>query len=108
MTTMLLADGGAEVTRIEPPDGDPFSSQSGYRVWNRGKRSAQLDLTSDEDQAAFTRLAANADVVVESFSPGTTERLGIGHEALSEMNPRLITCSISGYGRHAKHRDRPG
>src|SRR5439155_10630842 len=77
MTTMLLADNGAQVTRIEPPDGDPFAAQTGYRVWHRGKRSARLDLRSDAGRRAFLDLAAGADVVVESFSPGTTGRLGI-------------------------------
>jgi crotonobetainyl-CoA:carnitine CoA-transferase CaiB-like acyl-CoA transferase len=108
MTTMLLADCGAVVTRIESPNGDPFSSQPGYRVWNRGKRSAQLDLASDQGRASFLGLASGADVVVESFSPGTTERLGIDHRVLSESNPRLITCSITGYGSHSRYRDRPG
>ena len=108
MTTMLLVDNGAQVTKIEPPDGDPFASQSGYRVWQRGKRSARLDLRSDDGRRAFRGLVAGADVVVESFAPGTSERLGVAHSTLSEVNPRVITCSITGYGRHARHRDRPG
>src|SRR2546430_9444670 len=108
MTTMLLADNGAQVTRIEPPDGDPFASQSGYRVWQRGKRSARLDLRSDDGRRAFRALASGADVVVESFAPGTSERLGVDHATVSEVNPREITCSITGYRRHRRHRDRPG
>jgi crotonobetainyl-CoA:carnitine CoA-transferase CaiB-like acyl-CoA transferase len=108
MTTMLLVDNGAQVTRIEPPEGDPFSDQSGYRVWNRGKRSARLDLRSDAGREVFLALAATADIVVDSFSPGTTTRLGIDHETLSALNPRVITCSITAYGDHEKHRDRPG
>jgi crotonobetainyl-CoA:carnitine CoA-transferase CaiB-like acyl-CoA transferase len=108
MTTMLLADNGAQVTRIEPPGGDPFGGQSGYRVWNRGKRSAHLDLRTPDGRDAFRRLVATADVVVDSFAPGTTERLGIDHTTLSTLNPRVITCSISGYGDHPHHRDRPG
>src|SRR2546430_4466053 len=108
MTTMLLADNGAQVTRIEPPDGDPFASQSGYRVWQRGKQSARLDLRSDDGRRAFRALASGADVVVESFAPGTSERLGVDHPTVSEVNPRVITCSITGYGRHRRHRDRPG
>jgi crotonobetainyl-CoA:carnitine CoA-transferase CaiB-like acyl-CoA transferase len=107
MTTMLLVDNGAEVTRIEPPDGDPFRGQSGYRVWNRGKRSARLDLRSEEGLEAFLALAARADVVVDSFSPGTTAKLGIDHESLTRRNGRVITCSITGYGEHKDHRDRP-
>jgi len=108
MTTMFLADNGAEVIRIEPPTGDPFAQQTGYRVWNRGKRSVRLDLQSDEGRGQFDRLAQTADVVVDSFSLGTTERLGIDHEALSALNPRIITCSITAYGEHNVHRDRPG
>lgn len=107
MTTMLLADNGAAVTRIEPPSGDPFSSQTGYRVWNRGKRRAHLDLRSDEGRRAFLALAERADVVVESFSPGTTSTLGIDHATLAATNPGLITCSITGYGRTHRLRDRP-
>ena len=65
MATMLLADHGADVVRIEPPGGDPFRSQLGYRAWNRGKRSAVLDLKAPEDLATFRKLAARADVLVE-------------------------------------------
>jgi crotonobetainyl-CoA:carnitine CoA-transferase CaiB-like acyl-CoA transferase len=108
MTTMLLSDNGAQVTRIERPDGDPFSDQSGYRVWNRGKRSAHLDLHSDEGREGFLALAGAADLVVDAFSPGVMHRLGIDHDSLIQINPRLITCSITGYGEHGQHRDRPG
>jgi crotonobetainyl-CoA:carnitine CoA-transferase CaiB-like acyl-CoA transferase len=108
MTTMLLADNGAAVTRVEPPEGDPFRHQSGYRVWHRGKRSARIDLRSDEGHEAVMRLVAGADVVVDSFSPGTMASLGLDHDSLQAVNPRAITCSITGYGDHPEHRDRPG
>ena len=108
MTTMFLADNGADVIRIAPPSGDPFADQTGYRVWNRGKRSAVLDLHAEEGRREFLALAAQSDIVIDSFSPGTTKRLGIDHEALDRVNPRLITCSITGYGEHPAHRDRPG
>ncbi len=108
MTTMLLADNGADVIRIERPQGDPFTDQSGYRVWNRGKRSAVLDLTSDEGHSTFAALVAQADVVVESFSPGTMQRLHLEHAELAKLNPRIITCSITAYGSHPGHRQRPG
>jgi crotonobetainyl-CoA:carnitine CoA-transferase CaiB-like acyl-CoA transferase len=108
MTTMFLADNGADVIRIEPPLGDPFAQQTGYRVWNRGKRSALLDLRSSEGRQHFDALVRASDVVVDSFSLGTTERLGIDHDALSSLNPAIITCSITGYGDHPAHRDRPG
>ena len=68
---MFLADNGAEVIRVEPPDGDPLAYEPGDLVWNRGKRSAVFDLDQDDDKQAFLALAARADVLVESFSPGT-------------------------------------
>ena len=108
MTTMFLADNGADVVRIESPRGDPFAQQTGYRVWNRGKRSACLDLGSDEGRRQFDELARTSDVVVDSFSVGTMTRLGIDHAALSERNPGIITCSITAYGEHSGHRARPG
>jgi crotonobetainyl-CoA:carnitine CoA-transferase CaiB-like acyl-CoA transferase len=108
MTTMFLADNGADVIRIEPPQGDPFAQQTGYRVWNRGKRSACIDLWSSEGRKQFDELVLTSDVVVDSFSWGTTTRLGIDHDALSGLNPGIVTCSITGYGEHPVHRDRPG
>jgi crotonobetainyl-CoA:carnitine CoA-transferase CaiB-like acyl-CoA transferase len=108
MATMLLADQGAAVTKIEPPSGDPFSGLSGYAVWQRGKRNAQLDLGDGDDRVTFLRLVAGADVVVESFAPGTTERLGIDYDTLRAVNPRLVYCSITGYGSDGPLADRPG
>lgn len=107
MAAMLLADQGAKVTRIEAPGGDPFSGELGYKVWNRGKRSAVLDLKDADDKAAFLKLVAKADVLIESFSPGTTQKLGIDFDAMKEVNPGLVYCSITGYGRGTKHSDRP-
>jgi crotonobetainyl-CoA:carnitine CoA-transferase CaiB-like acyl-CoA transferase len=107
IATMLLGDHGAQVTRIERPEGDPFRSQLGYKAWNRGKRSAVLNLKDAADRETFLRLAARADVLVESFRPGVTTRLGIDYAALSRLNPRLIYCSITGYGRDNPHSDRP-
>jgi len=105
---MLLCDNGAAVTKIEPPGGDPFRQLlSGYRAWNRGKRSAILNLKETSDRARLIALASGADVFLESFSPGVTQRLGIDYATLSAHNPRLIYCSITGYGPHRKHRDRP-
>jgi crotonobetainyl-CoA:carnitine CoA-transferase CaiB-like acyl-CoA transferase len=104
---MLLGDHGAEVTKIEPPGGDPFRFLSGYPVWGRGKRSATLDLRSAEGLDTFLALAREADIVLESFSPGTTRRLGINYEVLAEQNSRLIYCSITGYGSSGKHAERP-
>ena len=107
IASMILVDNGADVTRIEPPEGDPFAVQSGYRVWHRGKRSARLDLHSDSDRSVFFALATQADIVLDSFSPGTMSALGIDHTQLSARNPRVITCSITGYGEEGRDRDRP-
>ncbi len=108
MTTMMLSDHGADVTKIEPPGGDPFANQLGYKVWQRGKRSAVLDLTAADDKAAFLALAAHADILVESFTPGTTEKLHIDYDTLSKLNPRLIYVSITAYGSDTKDAHRPG
>ena len=108
MATMLLADHGAQVTKIEPPGGDPTRTQLGYRVWQRGKRSAVLDLKEPADLKSFLALAAHADVLVESYAPGVTTKLGIDYATLAKANPRLIYCSITGYGRNNRHSDRPG
>lgn len=107
MTTMVMADNGADVIKIEPPQGDPHRNQLGYRAWQRGKRSAVLNLKDEADKADFLALVKTADVLVESFAPGVTARLGIDHEALAQINPRLVYCSITGYGRDNKHADRP-
>jgi crotonobetainyl-CoA:carnitine CoA-transferase CaiB-like acyl-CoA transferase len=108
MTAMLLADHGAEVTKIEPPGGDPFRSLLGYKVWQRGKRSAILDLKATADREVFLALAAGADVLVESFAPGVANRLEIGHDTLSAINRRIITVAITAYGDHPGHAGRPG
>ncbi|MEY2424658.1 MAG: hypothetical protein QOI61_230, partial [Actinomycetota bacterium] len=107
MVTMFLADHGADVTRIERPGGAPFYEPEAYTVWNRGKRSAELDLTSSADRDVFLALVDGADVVVETFTPGTAEKLGIGYDVLSARNPRLVYCSITGYGQGTKDQHRP-
>jgi crotonobetainyl-CoA:carnitine CoA-transferase CaiB-like acyl-CoA transferase len=94
---LLLAEHGAEVVKVEPPGGDPFRTYEGYRCWNRSRRSVVLDLTSEEGRAHFRRLAAGADVVVESFRPGVAQRLGFGYEQLRAIDPRLILVSCPGY-----------
>ena len=108
MATMMLADHGAEVTRIERPGGDPFRSQIGYRGWNRGKQSAVLDLRDEEDRSVLLSLLRHADVFVESMPPGRSAEWGLDFETLSALNPELIQCSITGYGRDNPHADRPG
>ena len=108
MAAMLLADQGAQVTKIEPPGGDPFRRLSGYRVWNRGKRSAVLDFEDPADRERLMALAERADVLLESFAPGTLERLGLDYATLAARNPRLVFCSITAYGRGTADEQRPG
>src|SRR5690348_13459941 len=105
---MLLADHGADVVKVEPPGGDPLRGSPGYDTWLRGRRSAELDLRKDADRDAFLGLARDADVLLESFAPGVTGRLGIAPETLLELNPRLVYCSITAYGSRTSFRDRPG
>lgn len=115
--TMLLADLGADVVKIERPGcGDdarafgPFlpSGESAYFAGiNRGKRSIVLDLKHEVDRETFLKLVAQADVVVENFRPGTMEGLGVGVEKLRAINPRLVYTSVSGFGRTGPYRRRP-
>ena len=95
---MMLADFGADVVKVEPPGGDPYRKMAGAVQWHRGKRSVVLDLKDPRHQAEAQRLAAHADILIESFRPGVADRLALGYAALRERNPRLIYCSISGFG----------
>src|SRR6476620_2605085 len=89
---MLLAEQGADVVKVEPPGGDPFRAYSGYAVWNRSRRSVTVDLKRPEGRAAMLHLIDDADVLVETFRPGVTERLGIGYDAGHARNERLVYC----------------
>ena len=115
--TMVLADLGADVVKVEeprmgdymrdfPPRGNGMSGR--YLTVNRNKRSVTVDLKDDRERERFLRMAALADVVVESFRPGVMERLGVGYDALRERNEGIILCSISGYGQTGPYRDRAG
>ncbi len=105
---LLLAEQGADVIKVEPPGGDPFREYSGYAVWNRSRRSITVDLKRHEGADAFRRLAADADVIVETFSPGVTDRLGIGYDAIHEINPRLVYLSCPAYPTGHRLAQRPG
>ena len=105
---LLLAELGADVVKIEPPGGDPFRRQPGYHVWNRSRRSVVLDLKAEEGRDVFLRLCEPADVLVETFSPGTMERLGLSYDALSERFPRMVYCSAAAYPPGHRFADRPG
>jgi formyl-CoA transferase/CoA:oxalate CoA-transferase len=113
---MLLGDLGADVVKVERPGGDGFRSWgpkrggdgSAFLQLNRNKRSMTLDLKRPEDRAAAKQLALQMDIVVENFRPGTMAKAGLAYEQLSELNPRLIYCSISGYGQTGPLKDRGG
>src|SRR5690242_1732301 len=110
----LLADVGAEVIKIEPPEGDYMRLRTplrdGHSAYfgqlNAGKQSLALDLKSAEAIALLRRLVAETDIVVENFRPGVMDRLGLGYEALRAINPRVIYCSISGYGQSGPDAER--
>ncbi|HEX2173119.1 MAG TPA: CoA transferase, partial [Dehalococcoidia bacterium] len=93
MAAMLLADHGAEVVKVERPDGDPARAHAGFLVWNRGKKGITLDLKRPEGRSIARRLALEADVVIENFKPGAAERFGLGYDDLARENPRLVYCS---------------
>jgi crotonobetainyl-CoA:carnitine CoA-transferase CaiB-like acyl-CoA transferase len=118
--SMLLADFGAAVVKVEPPEGEssrrwgisrfgPAGDQTGlFAALNRNKASITVDLKSPEGQSAVHALAAQADIVIESFKPGVAARLGIGYEELSQEHPQLVYCSISGFGQTGPLREHPG
>src|SRR5258706_11312753 len=115
--TLVLADLGADVVKVEDPGGGDYirwmppllGKQSGYfHALNRNKRSLQLNLKGAGAPAAFFKLVGRFDVVVESFRPGVMDKLGIGFEALRGANPRAILCSISGYGQTGPYREAAG
>ena len=114
--TLMLADHGAEVIKVEPPgEGDPtrhLGPRDGgetvyFRNLNRGKKSVVVDLKNRHDREALLRLCDTADVFVESFRPGVVDRLGVGYEQLRARNPRIVYCSISAFGQQGPHRERP-
>jgi crotonobetainyl-CoA:carnitine CoA-transferase CaiB-like acyl-CoA transferase len=115
MMTLMLADQGAEVTKVEPPAGDPARGMppfvDGDSVWfrnlNRGKTCVTLDLKTDQGRTALWRLVDAADVFVEGFRPGVAARLGFGADAVRARNPRIVYCSISAFGQSGPLADHP-
>ena len=107
LATLLLAEAGAEVIKIERPGGEDmrhyqprFDGESAmFALLNRGKKSLVLDLKNEADRDKLTPLIVRADVLVEQFRPGVMARLGLGYEAVRAINPKLIYCSITGYGQ---------
>lgn len=108
LATMVLADNGAEVIKVEPPEGDPARDLPAFQTWNRGKRSAVLDLKTNEGRERVEALLRSADIVVESFRPGVAERLGVGYDVVRELNPLAVYASITGYGDQGRNRGLKG
>ena len=112
--TMLLSDYGADVVKVESPKGREFrhpgSTRDSYFFLsaNRGKRSLAVDIREETGRALIERMLPEYDVVVENFRPGVMDKLGLGPDALTARHPRLVYCSISGFGADGPYRDRPG
>jgi crotonobetainyl-CoA:carnitine CoA-transferase CaiB-like acyl-CoA transferase len=115
--SMMLGDLGAEVIKVEEPrTGDPTrwskptigKQSAAFLQVNRNKKSIALDLKQPAARDLFLRLAETADVILEQFRPGVVDRLGVGYEALKPVNPRLIYCSLTGFGQTGPHRERSG
>ena len=112
--TCRLADAGARVIKVERPEGDfargydhVVHGESANFVWlNRGKESIVLDLTKDEDKTLFAAMIAKADVFVQNLKPGAIAKLGFGIDKLRQQHPRLVCCSISGYGESGPYASR--
>jgi crotonobetainyl-CoA:carnitine CoA-transferase CaiB-like acyl-CoA transferase len=115
MLSVMMADHGATVIKVEPPDGDPARTQApfenGRSVWfanlNRGKTSRTIDLKTAAGKAELTTLLASADVFLEGFRPGVIDRLGFSYAAVSALNPRIVYCSISAFGQTGHLADHP-
>lgn len=97
--TLVMADYGAEVIKVEPPGGDPFRFQPAWMSWNRGKKGIVLDLNTAEGREQAIQLAGEADVLVESFRPGDMADWGLAYDTLSQLYPRLVYCSMTGFGQ---------
>ena len=111
--SLILADLGADVIKIEPPSGETTRGHPGapFRAFdfvNRNKRAIALDLTTDTGAAVVRRLAETADVFVENYRPGSLDRMGLGYAALKAVNPRIVYASVSGFGLDGPYRDRGG
>jgi crotonobetainyl-CoA:carnitine CoA-transferase CaiB-like acyl-CoA transferase len=116
LATLMLAEAGARVIKIERPGGEDMrhfpprfdGEGAAFALLNRGKESLALDLKSDGDRATLAALLADADILIEQFRPGVMDRLGLGYETLRAAHPRLIYCSISGYGQSGPRADEAG
>lgn len=116
MATLLMAEAGAEVVKIERPGGEDMrhyrplwgEDSVNFALLNRGKKSVVLDLKKPDERARLEPLLARADVIVEQFRPGVMGRLGLDFDAVAKVNPRIVYCSITGYGQTGPKRDVAG
>jgi alpha-methylacyl-CoA racemase len=116
LASLMLAEAGAEVIKIERPGGEDMRHfppafdgiSAPFALLNRGKRSLVLDLKNETDRAQLKPLIERADILLEQFRPGVLARLGLGYDAVTKLNPRLIYCSISGYGQSGPRADEAG
>jgi len=116
VATLMLSEAGAEVIKVEKPGGEDMRAyppqwdgiSAAFAMLNRGKKSLVVDLRTDEGRKAARDLAAKADVLVEQFRPGVMQKHGLGYDELSKLNPKLIYCSITGYGQSGPKRDEAG
>jgi crotonobetainyl-CoA:carnitine CoA-transferase CaiB-like acyl-CoA transferase len=104
---LLLAEQGADVVKVEPPGGNLTRTYEGSRVWDRSRRSVELDLRTDDGRSQFDQLVAAADVVVESYLPKRRHALGLDHERLAAINPGVVLVSLGGYPDGHRRADRP-
>ncbi|NNJ71549.1 MAG: CoA transferase, partial [Enterobacterales bacterium] len=124
-STQILADLGAQVIKVEAPDkgddtrhwgppwvkdtdGDDTDESAYFQCANRGKKSVRIDFTSDTELDQVKKLITNADILVENFKVGTTQKFGLDYESLAKLNPKLIYCSITGFGQTGPYAERPG
>lgn len=113
LTGMMLGDLGADVIKVERPEGDPFRGTQGgnysptFLAYNRNKKSIVLDLSIERDREALLALSDRADVLLDNFRPGVLDKLGLAPIELRKRNPRLIQCSITGFGSSGPYRERP-
>ncbi len=117
LASLLLAEAGATVLKVErPPAGDEMrgyvpafgAASANFALLNRGKTSVCIDLKDDAQRAALMPLVESADVLIEQFRPGAMARLGLGYEEVRALNPRIVYCSITGYGQHGPRAARAG
>ena len=112
--TQLLADFGAEVIKVEPPAGDTLRAwqtngvPTNWKLYARNKKSLGLELRKPEARELLLRLVPSAAMFIESFRPGTLEKMGLGPDVLHARNPRLVIVRISGWGQQGPYRQRPG